>query len=253
LTALRWKDIPAFDLTFMRLTLITILLLTLASVLYSMRPTAAEELEKQLKAEERLDIVHEADDPAQVIAKADQAMLEVSRPFHCEFEWSTPPGSPVKGEGILEAATHDQWQYSYSKRAGPHALIGDEVEEVQFGDVFYLHEQDAGWQKMNNGPAPWRGVVPLYALTMLEYPATSGHDATLRREARERLGDVPVFSYMLTLGNPPVEGKQVRYWIRTRDGLPQKTEETQYSDQQPISTVKAACSFDQKIDIRVPQ
>ena len=192
----------------MRLTIITILLLTLASVLYSMRPTTAEKLEKQPKAEERLDIVHEADDPAQVIAKAEQAMLEVSRPYHCEFEWSTPPGSRLKGEGVLEAATHDQWQYTYSK-------MGDKVDEVQFGDALYLREQDAGWQKTNVGPAPWNGAVPLYALTMLEYPATSGHDAPLRREARERLGDVPVLSYMLTLGNPPLEGKQVRYWIRT--------------------------------------
>jgi len=230
----------------MRLTLITVLLLILASVLYSMRPTTAEKMEKQRKAEERLDVVHETDDPAQVIAKAEQAMLEVSRPFHCEFEWSTPPGSRLKGEGILEAATHDQWQYTYSK-------IGDKVEEVQFGDVLYLREQDAGWQKTNVGPAPWNGAVPLYALTMLEYPTLYRDSAHLQREARERLGDAAVFPYVLTLGNPPLQGKQVRYWIRTRDGLPQKTEESEYSEQQPISTVTASCSFDQKIEIRVPQ
>lgn len=236
----------------MRLTLITILLLILASVLYSMRPTAAERMEKQRRAEERLDVVHEADDPALVIAKAEQGMREVVRPYHCNFEWSTPPGSRLKAEGVLEATSHDQWQYTYNKKA---AGISEKVEEVQSGEILYLREQDGAWSRTNLGPAPAfeRSGVPLYALTVLESPATDGDSAHLRRETRERLGDVSVFRYVLTLDNPPLQGTQVRYWIRTRDGLPQKTEETQYSERQPISTATTACSFDQTIEIHVPE
>ena len=252
----------------MRTTAVAVVLLIVLSIAtYMRRPapgttttpanSAVAAAERQLAPDNRPDLIRESDDPQTVVTNAEKAIRQVAQPYRCQFQSSTQSGPGSTENTILEVASPERYRELVRERSGREPV--HEREVIMVLDDGYWRENSGPWQRVSPERMAFakKYGIPLPIMSGFGY-RFDGSDGPTARAAlkfggRQILDGTPVFVYDFRAEAIVGEGKTLRYWIGTQDGLPHKTEEVQLSKDFGTARMVTVCAYGHAIVIEPPK